>query len=54
MLHTSFQFCYQDEQTGVAVCQAAIPADAAWAGILGVLKKTGTLERAPPLQAVGG
>jgi hypothetical protein len=50
MLHYNFDHCYQDEKTGVAACQAAIPADVAWAGILGILKKTDTLDRAPPLK----
>lgn len=50
MLHYNFQHCVQDEKTGVAACQAAIPADIAWVSILGILKKTNTLDRAPPLK----
>lgn len=54
MLHYNFNHCTQDEKTGVSLCQASIPADVAWAAILGILKKTGTLEKVPPLkQAMG-
>lgn len=46
MLHYSFKDCRRDEVTGTAACQAAIPADVVWGAIVGIMKKTGALERA--------
>lgn len=53
-LHYNFDHCAKDENSGVAVCQTAISADMAWAAILGIMKKTGVLERTPPLAAATG
>ena len=53
MMHYSFDHCRRDEKIGVAECQSAIPADVAWAAMLGVLKKTGALDKAPPLKKAG-
>jgi ADP-heptose:LPS heptosyltransferase len=53
-MHYNFDYCHQDEATGVAACQAAIPVDIAWVAILGILKKTGVLERAPPRMTANG
>jgi ADP-heptose:LPS heptosyltransferase/predicted SAM-dependent methyltransferase len=53
-LHYNFDHCVQDKETGVAACQAAIPVDVAWASMLGIMKKTGVLDRAPPLKQANG
>lgn len=50
MMHYSWDHCTRDENIGVAACQSAIPADVVWAAMLGILKKTGVLDRAPPLK----
>jgi len=60
MMHYNFDNCTRadaDEKSnlhGIALCQASIPADAAWAAVLGILKKTKTLDRCPPLKVVHG
>ena len=53
-LHYNFDHCKQNKETGVAECQTQIPADAAWAALLGILKKTKTLDRVPPLKVANG
>ena len=58
LLHYSWEHCHELKEmkdgkeigTGVAICQAAIPADVAWVSILGLLKKTHQLEKSPPLR----
>lgn len=49
-LHYNWDHCMRNEQSGVAECQTQIPADVAWIAILGILKKTNVLDRAPPLK----
>ena len=57
-LHYSWEFCHEHEidgkGTGVALCQAMIPADVAWVSILGLLKKSNQLEKSPPLKEAHG
>lgn len=54
MIHYNFDHCVRDPNLGVAACQAAISPDVAWSAMLGILKKTGALDRAPPLKQVNG
>lgn len=43
-LHYNFSDCHRGPNTGVALCQEAIPADIVWAAILGALNKTKRLQ----------
>lgn len=47
MMHYNWEFCRPID--GVAECQLAINIDVAWAAMLGILKKTNMLEKAPPM-----
>lgn len=39
-LHRSFEYCFQDEETGAAVCQAQIGIEEVWQAILKQLKRS--------------